>query len=213
MIKVFKLPRDEAQYFRVLVNFNQATDADEKELLLDQLISLNRTPKEILSPEVYAYYKEWYHSAIRAIINTFDFKNNFKQLIVKLVHPVTVKQAKESIELLKQLKLIDKNEAGFYKPTAKVISTGSFAKEDIIKQYQGKLISIARDAILQNHGQPQRMVSKVLSFSEDAYKQIDKKIEKFNSEITSIVHKDEKAADRVYHLNILFHPILKRRST
>jgi uncharacterized protein (TIGR02147 family) len=50
LVKILKLQKEEEQYFRVLVNFNQAFDPDEKELLLDQLISLNRTPKEILPP-------------------------------------------------------------------------------------------------------------------------------------------------------------------
>lgn len=210
LVKLLKLQKEEAQYFRVLVNFNQAADPDEKELLLDQLISLNRIPKEILSPKVYAYYKEWYNSAVRAVINTFDFKDNYKQLSQKVIPAITPKQARESIALLKELNLIAKNDQGFFKPTNKVITTGSFAKDDIIKQYQGKVIEIAREAVLRNNTQSQRMLTKVLSFSDDAYKQIEKKIEKFNEEITSIVHKDEKAADRVYHLDVLFFPILNK---
>lgn len=207
LVKLLELSKEESQYFRVLVNFNQSTDPDEKELLLDQLISLNRTPKEIVPPSVYAYYKEWHHSAVRAIINTFDFSDDYKLLSRMVMPSITAKQARESIRLLKQLRLIKKNEQGFYKPTAKVITTGAVAKDDIIKQYQSKTIEVARAAIFANHNQPKRVLTKVLSFSEDAYKQIEKRFNKFNAEITSIVHKDEKAADRVYHLDVMLFPI------
>ena len=210
-IKLFKLNKDEAQYFRVLVNYNQATDdPDEKELLLDQLISLNKTPKKILSPEMYSYYKEWYYSAVRAVINTFDFKDNYSVLAKKVFPPITARQAKEAIDLLLELKLISKNAKGYYKPTDKVISTGSLIKNDIITQYQLKCIDVAKKAILKNKDQPQRIITKMVSVSEVGLKQIRKKLEKFNAEITSIVHKDEKPADRVYQLDLLLFPHSKK---
>ena len=44
-IKIFELNKDEAQFFRVLVLFNQAENVEERELYFDQLISLNTDPK------------------------------------------------------------------------------------------------------------------------------------------------------------------------
>jgi len=56
-VKVLKLSKDEAQFFRVLVLFNQADQADQRELYFDQLVSLNRTPKRILDKAIFSYYK------------------------------------------------------------------------------------------------------------------------------------------------------------
>src|SRR5947208_3140515 len=64
-VKVLELDKDEAQYFRVLVQFNQAENENERELLFDQLISLNRTPKKFIDADAYAYFKEWHHGAVR----------------------------------------------------------------------------------------------------------------------------------------------------
>src|SRR4051794_34504975 len=58
-IQVLDLGKEEAQYFRVLVQFNQAENENERELLFDQLISLNRTPKRFIDSKAYAFYKEW----------------------------------------------------------------------------------------------------------------------------------------------------------
>jgi uncharacterized protein (TIGR02147 family) len=210
-IKVFKLTKEEGAYFRVLVNYNQTNDPEEKELLLDQLISLNRTPKEIVPPQIYEYYKEWYHSVVRALLNTFDFTDNFETLARKIFPAITVQQAHKSISLLRELKLIEKNERGFFKPTAKVISTGSTIKDEIIRQFQLKAIDTARKVIASNHDMPQKIITKVISMSEDAYKQIEKRVGRFNAEITSIVHKDETPADRVYHMDLLLYPVSKRK--
>jgi len=47
-IKVLELTKDEARFFRVLIMFNQAESAEERELYFDQLISLNKTPKRVM---------------------------------------------------------------------------------------------------------------------------------------------------------------------
>lgn len=210
-IEIFKLDKYEAKFFKTLVKYNQMVDdPDEKAMLFDLLMSQNKTPKNILSRSEYAYYKNWYNSVIRAIINTIDFKDDYKMLS-KLVMPnITVKQARDSIRLMKNLKLIKRNSKGYLKPVNKIISTGEKIRSDIIKQYQSNCIEMARTAIIQNQTQPQRVTTKTLSFSKEIYEQIEKKIEKVNKEITALVHNDHKKADQVYQLDILLFPLMKR---
>lgn len=209
IIKVFRLSKQEAQFFRVLVNYNQAVDdPDEREMLFKQLISLNRTPKKTISANEYEYYKEWYHSVVRAVLNVVNFKlgGNYLKLGRKVFPHLTASEAKSSVSLLLKLGLIAKDKSGYLKPTAKVITTGEYAKEEVIRQYQLKSLEIARKAILKNSVQSQRVITKMLSISEEGYVRLLKKVEKFNSEVTSIVHKDENAADRVYQLDIVLFP-------
>lgn len=204
---IFKLNKKETNFFRVLVNYNQTiNNADQKSLLFDQLVSLNQTPKEVITRQQYSYYKSTHNAVIRAILNTIDFKDDYKMLSELVIPNITVKKAKDSIKLMSILGLIKKNVDGYWKPTDKVISTGEKIKSEVIKQYQMASLLSARDVISGNTSQPQRVMTKMLSLSGEAYNLIEKKIEKFNSEITSIVHKDEKIADRVYQLDIVLFP-------
>jgi uncharacterized protein (TIGR02147 family) len=209
-IKLLRLSQDEAHYFRVLVRFNQCDDPDEKELLLDQLISLNRTPQKILSPQAYSYYKEWYHSVIKALLEVIDFSGDYTDLGHKLLPPITARQTRASIKLLIDLGLIKKNPQGFYKPTDKVVSTGAFAQDAIIRQFQLKCIESARFALMKNRGQPERVLTNTISISEEGYKRLETHLQKFCSEVRSIVHKDEKKPDRVYQLDILLFPQMRK---
>lgn len=212
-VKVFGLNKDEGRFFKVLVNYNQAVnDADEREFLFEKLISLNQTPKTLISSQEYTYYKEWCHSVIRTVLNIVDFKknDNYLKFARKIFPPITEAQAKHSINLLLELGLVRENENGFLKPTEKVITTGAYAQNEIIKQYQMKSLLIARDAILKNQKQSQRVITKMVSVSEKGLNRIVKNLEKFSSEITSIAHKDEDRADRVYQLDIALFPHLKK---
>lgn len=205
-IGVLELDEDEAQYFRVLVKFNQAENSSEREIYFEQLISLNKTPKKVLDKRIYLYYKNWYTSAIRAILNIYDFNGNYKNLAQKVFPNITTKQAKESLELLVKLNLVSKNRDGFYKPTDNSISTPEYVKHELIKQYQMKCLDLAKTAIIKNRSIPQTIATNMLSVSDEGYKRIEKKIHKFRAEIRSLVHKDESKAEKVYQLNVLLFP-------
>lgn len=208
-VKVLELGKDESQFFRVLVKFNQSEyDPEERELYFDQLISLNKTPTKVIDPKAYAYYKDWHNAALRAILNIFDCagKDDVKSLAKKVFPPITPKQTLQSLSLMEQLGLVAKNEMGFYKPTDKAITTGPYVQSELVKQYQIKSLELARYAILRNKKSPQKISTKMISISNQGYERIVDRLKRFDSELRSLVHKDENPADRVYQLDILFFP-------
>jgi uncharacterized protein (TIGR02147 family) len=209
-IKLFRMTHDESLYFRVLVRFNQCDTADEKELLLDQLISLNRTPQKHLTLQAFSYYKEWYHAVVRAILDIIEFDDDYAALARSIIPPVKVNRIRESVKLLAGLGLIAKNKQGFFKPTDKVLSTLPFARDPIVHQFQVQSLEAALRAFLSGNKQPHRVMTKTISISEQGYKRIERHLDKFNSEIRSIVHKDEQQADRVYQLTITLVPHLRK---
>jgi uncharacterized protein (TIGR02147 family) len=204
---VLELNRDQAQFFRCLVNFNQAQNIEERELFFDQLVALNRTPVRKLEKQSFEYYKEWYHGVVRALLEIVDVKDDYSIIANKLKPPLTDKQVLQSIQLLNDLGLITQDQNGFFKPTEKSLSTGFYLSEDIIKNYQVRCLELAQKAIFQPTDQPQNITSRTICVSEEGYKRIEKKIQKFSAEIRSIVHKDENPPDRVYHLDLLLFPV------
>jgi len=211
-IRALELNHEEAQFFRVLVKLDQAENADEHELYFSQIISLNRTPKRVLDKKVYAFYKDWRHSAVRAMLDIVDFKNDYNKLAAILMPPITPKQAHASIALLKELGLINQNEKGFYKPTDKVITTPDWEKSELVKQYQAQLLDLAKDAVVRQKQLPQRMITNLLTISEKGYERLQNKIAQFKAEVRSLVNKDENAADRVYLFATLLIPTARNQT-
>lgn len=201
-----ELDKDEAQFFWVLVKFNQSENIDEREIYFEQLISLNKTPKRILDQKAYSYYKNWHNSVIRALLNVYEFNGDYSKLVKKVFPKITLKQAKESISLLLELGLVKKNKKGIFKPVDKVLSTGESVKSELLRQNQLQYIEIAKKIFLSNNSRPQRAITKTISLSEEGYRRIDKKITKMSREINAIVHKDGNKADRVYQMNLLLLP-------
>lgn len=206
-IDLLELTDDEAKYFRALVNYNQVgNDQEEKELLLHQLIRLHKSSKKIITENEYIYYSKWYHSVIRALLDTINFKSDYKFLSKKIFPSITVKEARSSIKLLLDLNLIKKNDEGYYKPTDTVISTGTLIKNELIKQYQLNCLDVAKNTITANSSQSQQVITRIMSVSEECQKEIEQSVARFNSEITALVRNDKKQSDRVYQFDMLFYP-------
>ena len=205
-IQVLKLKKDEAQFFRVLVLFNQAENSDERELYFDRLISLNRTPKRVLEKNIYIYYKNWYNGVIRALLHIYDFKDDYAGFAKKVFPPISAKQVRESITLLERLNLIAKDDNGFFKPTEKSIATPDGVRDELIKHYQLSCLDMAKNALLKNRSIPQSISTNVISISSEGLKRLEKKIHQFRGEVRSLVHKDAQPAERVFQLDIMLFP-------
>ncbi len=205
-IEVFEFKKDVSLYFRAMVNFNQATSSDERNAYFDHLISLNRSPKKILNQDIYTYFKEWHHSVIRAMLDVYDVKKNFKKIGTMLIPQISEHKVKQSIELMKKLGLITYNQKGYLKPIEKNLSTGAYVQDEIIKNYQRQCLKLAEQALCHELKHPNTLVTNMVSISSEGYKMIEKRLQQFLKEISSIVHRDDKPADRVYHLDIQLFP-------
>lgn len=206
-IDLLGLKSDEAKYFRALVNYNQTISPHEKEFFFDQLVQLNSTPHHVIDRNAYTYYKEWYHSAIRALLDIININNDYKTLASKLFPQITFKQARESITLLDRLGLISKDKKGFWKPTDKVIVTGEAIKDAMVKQFQMKCLEHARAVLASGSNQTHRNITLTMSLSDKAYERTIRRIQQLKSELRSIAHKDDIPPTKVYHLNVNIFPM------
>lgn len=207
-VRALRMDEDEAQYFRVLVDFNQCSHDKERELLFEQLVSLNRTPRKFVPPEHYEFYSHWHHTAVFAMLQVEPFAGDYAALAKALFPSITARQARDSVALLSRLGLISEHDGGVWKATDRTLDTGRNVKDELVKQYQLQCLELAKKILLLGPDpRATRTFSTVtLSVSREASRLISKKIQKFKSEVSAIAHREEAPADRVYQLNIQYYP-------
>jgi uncharacterized protein (TIGR02147 family) len=207
-VEVLKMDADEDLYFRTLVDFNQTTNERDRELLFDQLIALNRTPRRFVEPEKYAFYKHWYHNAVYFLLQAWSFRGDYQDLARRVHPPITPLQARESIELIEKLGMACMNEEGEWKVTDRTLDAGPYVKDELVRQYQLQVLGLAKKAMLFQRGPKgiRNFSTVTLSISGHASRIIEKKLQKFKSEARAIAHKDDLPADRVYQLNLQYFP-------
>jgi len=208
-IKVIGFGRDEARYFRALVRFNQAENVEEREYFFEQLIALNQTPSRIIDVQLFAYYSKWYNSVVRAMLEIHDFTDDYAALAKKMRPSLTPHQAKKAIALLLKLGLIARGARGILKPTDKAIIAPENVRDEMIRQYQLQCLSLAQKIVVSEPKSVAFSLTNTMSISERGYKRLMKLMEQFQSQVRSLVHKDEDYPNQVMQLNLVVNKLSK----
>ena len=202
----FGLKDKEAEYFENLVFFNQAKTIKEKNLYFDRLTKLRGLfDVKRVEESQFAYYSQWYHSAIRELLAMVKPAGDYKALAQALLPPITPKQAQESVELLHRLGLIRKDAQGRWKQVDPVLTTGNQIASQVVINFQLMMLERAREAFDRCSPAERLMSSTTLAVSEAGVDLFKKKIRQFRAELLELARVEEKP-ERVYQLNVNFFP-------
>lgn len=112
--KGLRLDSHETEFFKYMVECNQCESPAKQKVYEAKLMYLRELFKvKTLIPELYDYYHEWYHSAIRETVKKGKVKNDPAAIAKSLVPNIAEEDAKKSIDLLVALKFIAVNGEGF----------------------------------------------------------------------------------------------------
>lgn len=211
----FGLSDTDADCFRCLVAFNQAPE-EHKEAMFERLNGIrtrrsSQAEAKKLRRDQYEYYSTWYHAAVRALIDMHSFKGDFRRLAGMLTPPITVPQARGSVELLRRLGLIEQTADGGYAATDKVLTTGRRVRGVAIKRYHNDNMRLAQEALNTMPSNQRNVSSLTLGISEECYRSICDMVYDLQDRILEKVRRDRNP-QRVYQLNFQFFPLSKSDS-
>ncbi len=206
-IKAFELNKQEAQYFKLLVNFSKASTHDKKTEILNQLLKLgSRLDKNVLSVGQFKLFDNWYNLVIREILAFYKFQGDFKELASMVMPKIKPSEAKQAIDLLLKLKLIKLNENNIYERIDPIWSTGEKAIHLGVINFHKAMSDLAKDAFDKFAREQREMSTLTLSVSESEYHLMVKELAKIREKFLKSAA-DCKKPDRVYHMNISLFPV------
>ena len=210
-IQAMKLSKDEANYFESLVSFNQAQNDKERNYFYEKLLSIKSAGKNAWNPQIvrkeqYEFYSKLHHSAIRSIIDMYDFFDDYEWLAMKVYPKITPQQAKRSVQLLENLGFIEKISGEPYRLTNKSIATPKEVQSVVFLNYHQEAGRTAVNAMVEAPKNRRNISGMTLGISKKTYDEICDDILAFRKKIANMVEKDEDS-DRVYQLNFQFFPL------
>jgi uncharacterized protein (TIGR02147 family) len=204
-----KLKKSEAEYFGLLVFFNQAKSHADKKRWFEKIVAFSKSKVKIVQVSQYEFFQKWYFVAIRELLAFYTFSGDFVQLGKMIDPPISPAQARKGIELLEKLSLIKKDEDGCYRQTDTLISTGYDVKSVAINNFQIATLDLAKESIDRFPKDERDISTLTLSFSKELYGTIHGKLKEFRREILELVKNDPNAVDRVYQVNFQIFPLSK----
>jgi uncharacterized protein (TIGR02147 family) len=174
--------------------------------LFEKLLSLKYVKSRQLLDKQYEYFRTWYHPVVRSVLEYFDFKGDYTLLGKQLSPTITAKEARESVQLLEKLDLVQCDKDGRYRLTETAVTTGDEWRSIAIAAYQEATIRLSHEAI-ERHDRSLRDVSTVtMNISAADFEEIRERTAEFRRSIISFVNESTNC-DRTYQLNIQFFPL------
>ena len=205
LIKIFKLSRFEAEYFRTLVHCNQTKDLEEKNRYLELLIANRKTGAVVVSKERFMYYATWYIPVIRELLFFYDFIDDFKKLSRMIKPPIRVSEAKRAVKILYDLDFIAPDKNGYLKPKDAILRKESSFKSIHWANFQKSALELAGRAV-EAFNKDERDISSVLISLSPLSKSIAcEEIARLRKKLLELSESDKKR-DIVYQCNIQLFP-------
>ncbi|MBI4403282.1 MAG: TIGR02147 family protein [Deltaproteobacteria bacterium] len=209
--KGLRLDSHESEYFRYCVQFNQCENIHKKKVFEAKLLYLRELFKvKNLIPELYDYYHEWFHAAIREMIKKGGMKNNPLMISQNLVPAISETEAAASITLLKKLNFITETPDGVLAcTTAAEVDSATTAMAQKIHYEQ--MAELATESIYTQGPETQDFETMTLSMPPAMIAEVKTKIREL-IESLSKTHGGS-PGDAVYQLNVQFFALTKQSST
>lgn len=204
----------ESGFFEALVGFNQAKHHKERDAHYAKMQALLEKPSgsstetSQLSPDQYAFFSAWYHTAIRSYIDLHPFSGDYKALAKSLSPSITPAQAKRSIALLERLGFIAIGDDGVFKVTDRSLRTGENVREHAMDKLFRSFMALAQGALDEVPRDRRNISGLTLGISRETYGEMVKRIGVFRAELAELANCDRNA-DRVYQLTLHLFPLSK----
>ncbi len=210
--KAMSLNKRETHYLESLINYDAAQDDAQKEYYRDQLFYLKPAKDAYNLERAYTQYLEnWYTAAVREIVTFLNFNDDFKKLSDHLKPAITIKQAKDTVKLLIDLKLITRRvtkKGVVYKQTEKHVDTPSHLPKSLaIRNNLRTVIKLGAESIERFPKNERDIQGATFSINKEGVESIHKLISEFQNKLVKIASEHEDKADRVYQTNIQFFPL------
>jgi uncharacterized protein (TIGR02147 family) len=207
----FEFSEKQSEYFKILIQFNQASTTAEKELAYRRLSEIQKYgAHQKLRRDQFEYLSAWYHSALRSLLPVIDFRDDWEKAARLLDPPITAKQAKDSVELLLRLGLLHKDGRGRYSVAERALSTGDEVSSLAVAGFHKATMELAKRSVDWHPASARDISGITMSISQESFRRIKSEIRSFRKKIMSIASGDT-GEDLVYQLNLHFFPLTRAK--
>jgi len=209
--EVLKLKPTECKYFEILVKFNQAKDMPTKTQHFRELSVYWLKKGTLLESNQLEYLNNWYYTAIREMVNLHNFKEDGNWIAKKLRNLISAPQARHAIQVLLDMKLLQRDAQGKLVQTTQYVTTGNETNSVSAFLYHDQMIRLAMESLNEGESHSRNLTALTFTIRKVDYDRLVGEIDEFRKKmISALQNRDDLTKDEeLYQLNIHLFPIGK----
>jgi uncharacterized protein (TIGR02147 family) len=204
---------ESAEYFEQLAEFNQARTSEQRNHSFERLTAFRRYRQaqklEVAQAE---YHSTWYLPAIRELVSSRGFREDPEWIADALVPAIKPSEAKQAIDMLLELGLLERGSNGRLRQCSAVVSTGPETRGMNIANYHAEMMRRAT-AAMELVRAPERDISSLtMCLGPKGLLRLKQRIQDFRRELIALAESDSESS-QVVQLNFQLFPLSKPTAT
>lgn len=202
--KAFRLGERERRYFELLVKFNQATDAEEKDRYFRELSQNKKFIEAMpLAAAQCHLFSHWYYVAILELVRTeTKEKKGAKWLQRHLNPPVGLVEIRHAIRELKELGLLEEKK-GQLRRKETMIKTDDEVVSAAVTRYHTQMSELAARAVLKEDHREREFTTLTVITSEKGFQEAKRQLRLMRDQLHSTLEQmTDEPKTFVGHLNL-----------
>ncbi len=206
MLKGLGLDGKKAQYFEALVFYNQSKSTSDREESFKLLQRIRKSTDfyRVNSKQI-SYYDHWYYPVVREAAVYANWGGDFAKL-GKLIRPsITAEQAREAVETLVAIQLLQREADGTYLQPALVV-TAEKLPGYVFKNARREFYQRGVEASDSIPKEERHLAYTVLAMSNATFQEAARMLDEVRKKILVLALEDEQV-DGVFDLNMQLFPL------
>ena len=208
--QAFGLGARESRFFELLVRYNQARLPSQKQQCLGALLAQGKERVSMVTRQQHEYYAHWYHAAIRELLNFYPYAGKHPEQLAATLEPeILPKEAKRTVQLLRDLAMLKRAKNGRFELVDALVSSGTEAQPVEVNSFIQQGIELALSAADRFPAEDRNLSALTFSASEDTAQEIIRRVRTFRRELMELIQQDQ-SPNRVFQMNIQMFPLSKK---
>jgi uncharacterized protein (TIGR02147 family) len=196
-----------ADYFLTLVAFNQAADNEERNQHYQKLSGFRRYRRaQKLELGEAAYHSRGYLPAIRELALSASFRDDPEWIAERLWPPIKPSEARQALDTLLELGLLERGPDGRLCQATRVVSTGPQTQGMHITNYHAEMMQRATAAMTLVPARERDISSLTLCLGSEGIARVKERIQAFRRELLELAESDP-GPSQVVQVNFQLFPL------
>ncbi|MBK9575603.1 MAG: TIGR02147 family protein [Fibrobacterota bacterium] len=199
------LAGDEAEYFRILVQYGKAKGHKEAQSCFRRMAQLRKVSPVPLEGVQSAYWQNWENLAIRELMSCGDVKDDPETIARRIRPTLSARRVRQSLSILSELGLATLDERGIWRRSEPFLRDGPNVDPAVLRHFHKESLLLAAEAIESVPKELRDLSSLTLAIPENGYPQLVELLKEFRQRILATISGMDKP-DRVYQLGLHLIP-------
>lgn len=209
-----ELNPEDIDYFRLLVDYTHSQSFEKKQVLFEKMLGFQDLEEMKVVNSQKRYYSKWYSVAIHQSLDVLSIKGTKQDIenLSQFIQPnISFEQAQQTLEALISLKMIQKDENGFWKSCTNTLTgTGKEVAKNAIHQFQKSMMNLAQEGLDTIPKNERNILTSTFSISENGKTQLDQLINQFQNNVMKLIQADSNE-NQICQLNLQLFPISSKK--